>query len=141
MGINWAVKQRLEADYKQWPGIWEEYLASVLEHPEAERMEWRHVSITGKALLALMEEFEDQLCAILTPLFPRLALKPRALLYDSFLYAETTENTRCVFVRETIEDLLAPALDFIAARHDSPQRTRDGALLEKALVGNLAGLL
>jgi hypothetical protein len=88
-----------------------------------------------------MEEFEGELCAILNPLFRQLPFKSKALIYDSFLYVETTPDTRLVFLRETLEDLLADALNFIAAHHDAHRLDRDSSRLERAVVKDLAELL
>lgn len=49
-----------------------------------------------------MEEFEEKYCDIINPIFANLSYKCKALIYESFLYVESTEETKYVFVRETI---------------------------------------
>lgn len=66
----------------------------------------------------IFEELEDHFCSIINPLFPKLHLKIKTLVFDAFLYTETTEETRMVFIRENIEDFLKNIYQFICYEHD-----------------------
>ena len=136
VAINQVVRLSLRDPSISWPDVWKSYL-HVLNHPEIESISWRHLYITLNACVKLFEEFEEELCVIVTPLLEGLSIKPMTLIFSAFLEAETKDEMKFIFYRETMELIFEAAFKFITRVHDEKVLEPDFQSLEAVLIQNI----
>lgn len=70
---------------------------------ELDKIPWKVLSLVSKAMELLLEQFEGEFCQIMNSLFEKLSFRGKLLMYETFIFVETTSETRFIFLRETVE--------------------------------------